>query len=53
MPATTLKRPEKVRSLPATEASSFPSPAVSVPAITVNSGTAMFSFFAPPPVTLM
>src|SRR4029453_2289711 len=50
--ATTLNRPEKVRSAPATEASCLPLPAVSTPATTVKSGMAMFSFLVPPPVTL-
>src|SRR5260370_19560434 len=52
VPATTLNSPEKVRALPVTDPSSLALPAVSVPANTVNSGTAMLSFLAPPPVTL-
>jgi hypothetical protein len=50
--ATTLNSPEKFRSAPATVASIFPVPAVSLPATGAKSGMAMFSFFDPPPVTL-
>jgi hypothetical protein len=51
--ATTLNRPENVRSAPVTVASMWAAPVVSLPATTAKSGTAMLSFFEPPPVMLM
>ena len=51
--ATTLNRPEKVRSAPVMLARSFPVAAGSAPVVTVNSGIAMLSFLVPPPVMLM